>query len=302
MMDSVIKRKKYLMRRKISILNIQDKAWFYIIPTFLFLSILYIYPIIQSIYKSTLNKNDIWNNFSNYLNLFSDSFFWNSLKNTLIFSVISVLAHMLIGIFLALLLNLKLNPVVMNFFKGILVIPWLITTVAAGAIWKLIYHPVGILNYILMHLNIVKSAVDWLGDPRIALFSIAIVNVWKFYPIFYIVILAGLKTIPEDLYESARIDGAKHYQSFIHITLPHLRGIIIFMSLIDFISTLRHFDFVYLLTRGGPMRATELISNYIFNLAFQSNLFNYGATIAIFMVAVSLIFSSLYLRLNKEMG
>lgn len=290
------------MKRKFIKLNIMDKAWFYIIPPFLFLSILYIYPIIQSIYKSTLNKHGIWNNFSNYLNLFSDPIFWNSIKNTIIFTIVSVIAHILIGIFLALLLNLKLNSKVMDFFKGILVIPWLITTVAAGSIWKLIYHPIGILNYLLMNLGIVQNAVDWLGDPKIALFSIIIVNVWKFYPLFYIIILAGLKTIPEDLYEAARIDGAKQYQSFIHITLPHLRGIIIFISLLDFISTLRHFDFVYILTKGGPLRSTELVSNYIYNLAFRSNLFNYGATIAIFMLGASLIFSVFYLRLNKEVG
>jgi len=297
----VAKTKKISGKRVMFLkLNNEKRGWIFIIPAFIFLMLLYIFPLIQSFIKSFLNSSGEWNSFINYSTLIKDTIFWVSLKNTFLFTVASVILHLLIGLFLAILLNLKLNPAVMNFFRGILILPWLVATVVAGSIWKLIYHPVGILNYILTTLHILKQPISWLGDPKLALMAVVLVNVWKYYPLFFVTLLAGLKTIPNELYEAAEVDGAKAYQSFFHITLPSLKEIIVFMGLLDFIWTLRHFDLVYIMTGGGPMDSTELLSHYIYQVSFRNLQLNYGSTIAEFALIISLIFSVVYLYINRR--
>jgi len=278
----------------------EKRGWAFISPMIIFMMVLYLYPLLQSSIISFKDRSGNWSGLSNYLQLFSDSMFWLSLKNTVIFTIVSVVLHLIVGLGIALLLNLKLRPLVMNFFRGILMIPWLLATVVAAGIWVLIYHPVGILNYFFTSLHIISVPISWLGNPKFALLSVILVNVWKFYPIFMVMILAGLKAIPIEIYEAAKVDGVKPYQSFLHITLPHLRSIIIFVTLLDTIWTFRHFDLVYVMTGGGPMYKTELLTNYIYDVSFRNLQFNYGSTIAIFMLIISLIFSVFYLRLYHE--
>lgn len=292
--------KKPEFKKKGFIINEEKRGWISIAPMIIFLICLYIYPLLNAFIVSFQSKSGNWKGLSNYKQLLSDAVFFQSLQNTVIFTIASVVLHLIIGLGLALLLNMKLKLWVTNFIRGVLVLPWLVPTVVAACIWTLIYHPGGVLNFFLTSLHLISEPLSWLGSPRLALFSVILVNVWKFYPLYMITMLAGLKEIPSELYEAARVDGAQPYQSFFHITLPQLKGVIIFITLLDTVWTFRHFDLVYVMTGGGPMYRTELLATYIYQVSFHNLQFNYGSAITVFMFLFSIIFTILYLRLYRE--
>lgn len=279
--------------------NDEKRGLAFIAPLVILMVLLYIWPMVQSIIISFQDKNGNWG-ILNYKNLFTDHFFVQSLNNTVIFTIVSVFFHLVVGLAIALLLNLKVKPWFVNIIKGIAMIPWLISVSVAGAVWVLLYHPVGVFNYYLLKLGIISSQISWIGDPKFALMALALVNIWKFYPLYMIMIYAGLKSIPEEIYESARVDGAKAYQLLIHITIPQIKGVLVFTTLLNTIWTLRHFAFPYIMTQGGPMFKTMLLTNYVYDTAFRNLQINYGSAITVFMLVVSLVFCFIYLKLFQR--
>jgi multiple sugar transport system permease protein len=204
--------------------------------------------------------------YKNFSNAFKDIYFWNSLKVTLIFVFSVVPLEFIIGFFIAILLNRDIR------FKGlyytILTIPMVMSPVAVGLIWKMFFHSnLGIVNYLLSVLHLPE--VNWLGSQDVALFSVIIIDIWHQISFMILILLAGLKSLPKEPFESATIDGASSIQSFFYITLGLMRPVISVAILIRLIFSFKTYDLVYIMTRGGPGISTELISYYIYKTTFM---------------------------------
>ena len=223
------------------------------------------------------------------------------MENTLVYTIGSVIFHALVGGFLALLLNERFAPVrVRNIARGLLILPWLFSLAASALIWALLYQPAGPLNHILQVVGIAAKPIDFLGDPHVAIWSLVIVNVWKYYPFYMVIILGSLQSIPSELYEAARVDGAGRLQRFRYVTLPMLRRSLIAITTIDFITTFGVFDIVKLMTNGGPFRSTQTAAYYIWQVGLRDVNFGYGSAISVVMLVFVGAVTVIYLRLTSE--
>lgn len=245
-------------------------------PAFFYLFVIMIIPLGWAISISftdkTLGAAANFNGLHNYLELLKDKAFYQSISNTLTFTALAVLAKLGIGLVMALVLNQALRG--RNLYRALLLLPWTLPSIVAVLTWKWLFSDIGgLINYTLLIVGIVKSPILFLNDPIWAMFSVILVNVWKGMPFIGISLLAGLQTISHELYEAAEIDGANRLQKFTFITLPLLKNVMLLTALLSTIWTFNAFDVVYLLTNGGPVNATSVISLYSYNLLFaQSDL------------------------------
>jgi multiple sugar transport system permease protein len=226
---------------------------------------------------------------ANYRTLATDSLFHASLRNTAVFALLSVVLQVTIGFFLALFVSKIVRGRVL--YRMIFILPLLIPGIVIGAIWKLILNAeFGLLNQILEVFGI--WPVDWLGNEKIALLSVVMVDVWHWTPFCFLLLLAGIETLPQDIYEQARIDGATGWQELTRITLPLMAQAILVTFVFRFIIAFKVFDEVYLLTAGGPGTATEVLSFTIYQRFFTENRAGYGAAMSIaviFMICLMLV-------------
>jgi len=276
-------------------------AYSFLWPALLILVALLIYPLGDvvrlSFYDSNLQRES-WVGLGNYLALLNDPLFWKAFGQTVVFTFFSVVLHLVIGLGLALLLNLHLEPVFRSLARGLLIVPWLLAPTVAGMIWVLMLQPFGVFNGLLVALGLLgpNATISWLGDPSTALGSVTAMNVWRAFPFFMVMLLAGLQAIPKQLYEAAEIDGASLPRQFWHITLPQLRGVITTVVLLDSIWTFRAFDPVYVMTGGGPAHSSEVLATAIYFDGFQKLKFGYASAQAVVMFAVLFIVSAFYVR------
>ena len=278
----------------------------YLLPTVILLVILLVIPICMVIRYSFLDRavvspNPVFVGFANYKELFADSKFWNAVSTTIIFVVVSVIAHLAIGMFFAMMLNSKyFKTRTKTIARVIYILPWVFTASVVAILWKLMLQPSGIVNYLLSFAPQVSRTTEWLSDSSIALAVICFINIWCGYPFYMISILAGLQGISGDLYESAAIDGATATQSFFHITIPQLKPILISIAMLDFIWTLQSFNVIWMLTGGGPVYSTETLSIYIYKLAFQKLDYSMAGTAATVLLIVCVIIAIFYVRQQKK--
>lgn len=269
-------------------------------PSLLIMIVFVGYPLIDALrlslfsYRFGRESSMIWNGLSNYLDLFSNPRFWNSLKNTLIFSSTSVILSFLFGFLLALLFwNMTIKGE--NIYRSLILLPTVLTPVVVGLIWKWMLDPMfGLVNYLLNIIGI--SGPLWLGNPNMAMASIVLVDVWQYTPFTFLVLLAGLKSLPVELYEAAKVDGASGWQSLTQITIPLLRPIIIIVLLLRTYMSIRSFDNIYVLTRGGPGTATEVLNMYTYRVGFEFLRMGSASTLSIIIFIVTLLLSFLLLR------
>jgi multiple sugar transport system permease protein len=250
-----------------------------------------------SFHDSNLQR-EVWVGLGNYVALANDPLFWRAFWQTAVFTAFSVVLHLAIGLGLALLLNMHLDPAFRALARGLLIVPWLLAPTVAGMIWVLMLQPFGVLNGLLVSLGLIDPnfAISWLGDPATALGSVTAMNVWRAFPFFMVMLLAGLQAIPKQLYEAAEIDGASLFRQFWHITLPQLRGVIATIVLLDSIWTFRAFDPVYVMSGGGPAHASEVLATAIYFDGFQKLKFGYASAEAVVMFIVLFIVSAAYVR------
>ena len=277
------------------------QAYGFLGPALLLLGLLMVYPLLQvlrmSLYEVNLRK-EVWVGLGNYTTLLRTALFWQVLWQTTLFTVGSVVMHLVIGMGLALLLHTKINVRIRNFLRGLLIIPWLFAPTVAGMIWVLMLAPFGVLNGLLTTLGLLdpNATINWLGSPQTSLLSVTAMNIWRAFPFFMVMLLAGLQAIPDDIYEAADIDGTTAWQKFWYITIPALRGIILTVVLLDSIWTFRAFDPVYVMTGGGPINSSQVLATVIYFDAFQKLQFGYASAEAVLMFLILFAFSAVYVR------
>jgi multiple sugar transport system permease protein len=254
-----------------------------------------IYMIIAAATRISPNPDLPWQfaGADNFLRLLTDDQFHVGLWNTLVFTVFAVGTEFLLGLGLALLLDRYIRR--LNFLKTILMLPMMLPPVAVAITWKLIYEPqFGVLNEIMFRLGLPLQA--WAGDVRLAMFSVIVADVWQWTPFMFLLMLAGLASLPDEPYEAAAIDGASAWRQFWDLTLPFLKPIIAIALLLRIMDALRLFDLVFILTGGGPADRTKTLSLYIYQVAYRFADPSYAAAISLFVLFTTVAFSTWFIK------
>jgi multiple sugar transport system permease protein len=273
-----------------------------IVPCFLFVSVFAFYPILYSFYLSlhriiltlpALGQKFIW--FQNYRQLFQDRIALHSLTNTLIFVFSSTFFELIFGLVIAMVINRHFRG--RGVVRAAVLVPWAIPTVVSSQMWRFIFNDkYGLLNYIAFGSD-VAGYKAWLADPLYAFLAIIAADVWKTSSFAGLLILAGLQTIPDELYESARIDGANAWQQFWRITLPLLRPALLIALLFRTMDAFRVFDLVFVMTQGGPADSTNVLQFYGYKKIFAEGLMGYGSTISVLVFLITFVIAILYIRM-----
>ena len=285
----------------------QQIGLLFVLPAILYMLVFVGYPIISNIVLSMQNVSvrnlvkgeKLFIGLDNYKTLCKDPVFWKALKNTLVFTVSCLVVQFIIGFALALFFNKKFKfakPI-----RGLLMIPWMIPMTITGLMFKFMFSTkVGIVNYFLETLGFISSNIEWLTSPNTAMVAVIITNIWIGIPFNMILISTGLTSIPEELYESAAIDGANTVQCFFRITLPMMRSTIESILVLGFIYTFKVYDLVWVMTSGGPVNATHLMSTYSYKLSFEKFQYSMGSAVANVLLVVLLIVGILYMKITMK--
>ncbi|HTQ83768.1 MAG TPA: sugar ABC transporter permease [Pseudolabrys sp.] len=271
------------------------------LPLILIIACLVIYPAFYSIYLSMLNKAQTrFIGLSNFTFLMSRDTFWMVVEQSTIFALSAVFFKALIGLITAHLVN-NLPVKGQRKWRGMLLVPWVIPLALSTLGWWWMFDPTNsAFNYTLRSLGF--AGIPWLSEPEWARFSVILVNVWYGAPFFLIMYLAALKSVPEQLYEAASIDGASAWQKFIHVTLPMMRNIIAITVLFSMIVTFANFDIVQIMTAGGPRNMTHMFATYAFLLGIRSGDLPLGAATSLFMFPILAIAAVFILRGVRKRG
>lgn len=264
-------------------------------PALFFYVVFALYPIVNSFYYSFFKWDGFtelhWLGLGNYAELIRDSVFWNSLKNNVYIVVTSILLQIPAGLFFAIILNgriLKGRAV----YKTVFFMPVVLSTVVVSLFWSMMYnYQVGLINSFLRLVGLDSWAQNWLGDPNLSIFMICIMIIWQFSGFYMIIFLAALQNIPSEVLEAADIDGASGIRKVWSVTLPMLSDTIFTSVALCISGSLRTFDIIYVMTKGGPNHASEVMATYMFQSTFSAMRYGYGSTIstAIFIVSFLLI-------------
>ena len=278
----------------------------FLAPALILIGIYIIWPIIMSFDLSMfewdgVSPQKIYVGLKNWKDLLQDSIFWHAFLNNVKFIFLSIIIEMPIAILLAVLLDRGGKK--FDVFKSLFYLPMLMSSVAIGVLFKYIYDPsFGLLSGILSFLHLDFLNQDWLGDPKVAFYSVVAVICWQYIPFYMIFFIAALSNIPHELYEAAKIDGATQGQYFWRIELPLLSPSIKTACILSLIGSLKYFDLIYVMTEGGPSNATELMATYMYKNAFASFKMGYGSTIAsaMFMIITTAGILAYFATKKKE--
>ncbi len=234
----------------------------------------------------------------NYLKLLNDPELWHALKVSVVWVVGSVVPQFVVGFGMALLLNERFRG--RGVVRVLTMLPWVISGVVVGVIWSWLFDgTLGVMNDLLLRLGLIERQVAWIAQPTTAFLVILIANTWRGAPFFAMNLLAAMQGLSGELYEAAKIDGASSGQRFRYLTLPLVLPTIILSTLLSAIWTFNHIDLIWTLTRGGPVNATRSLAIFNFDTAYRDGNFGYSAAISVIMCLFLIVFSALYLRLNR---
>ena len=229
----------------------------------------------------------------NFIRLLSDDKFHNAFVNTLFFTSVAVSIEFCLGLGFALLVDKYIRG--MDFFKTLILIPMMLPPIAVAITWRLMYQPLyGVLNDILVRIGL--DPLLWTATVSTAMFSIILVDIWEWTPFIFLMMLAGLSGLPDEPYEAAELDGASAWQVFRDLTWPFLRPVVTIAVLLRVMDAWRLFDQVYILTRGGPAGSTETLSYYIYKVAFRFFDIGYAAAISLFVLLLTILFATWFIR------
>jgi multiple sugar transport system permease protein len=277
-------------------------SWLMMAPPLLFLAALVGYPfcygILLSLQDRPVAHPGVFIGLKNFATNVNDPIFWKVAFNTFFYTAVATLLKMVGGLALALAMNQQFP--LKNLVRALLLLPFIVPTVLSTVAWMWILDPAfSVLNWMLVLLGVPKPGPSWLGNPILAMLSIIMINTWRGLPFYGITLLAGLQTVPPELYEAATIDGASGWQRFRYVTLPLLRPIILIVTLFSVIFTFADFQLVYVLTHGGPQNATQLFATYAFDIAMGAGQLGLGASVALAMLpalALLIVALAIYLR------
>lgn len=279
----------------------------FVLPAFIYMLVFVGYPILNNIvlsFQDVTVKNlaggvKEFVGLKNYIEIFHDDVFIHAIFNTLIFTVSCLVVQFIIGFALAVFFNQNFG--LSKVIRGLLMMPWMIPITVTALIFKFIFGTdVGILNFALQSLGLIQENVEWLTTPGTAMLAVVFANIWIGIPFNMILIATGLTTIPQELYESASIDGAGKIQKFIRITVPLLRPTIESVLILGFIYTFKVFDLVYVMTSGGPVNSTHMLSTYSYKLSFEMFKYSKGSAVANVLFLILLVVSMFYLKTTTK--
>lgn len=273
-----------------------------IIPVFIVIFIVMGIPFVRAVYLSFTDKvvgrQESFVGLGNYFKLFVNATYWKVLRNTFLYTAGSVTAKLLFGMVLAVILNQRFRG--RAFFRTVLLIPWALPGTVAAMTWRWMYDSTyGILNSMLLSTGIIDLPVAWLSNPKVTLLTVMIVNIWRGVPFFIFSLLGALQTIDGQMYEAATIDGAGPFRQFFSITLPSISNVTKVTTLLSTIWTFNDFENIQLVTGGGPVYSSAVISTYTYDQAFIQNNFGSALSVAVSVVPILLIFMLIATR-NKE--
>ena len=275
----------------------------FMLPLIVAVALFLVWPIAEAVRLSFVRYNPLrpdeqpFVGLDNYLFVLEDPLFWESFWQAIVWTGISTVLQALIGVGLALLLHLPLRGI--NAFRGLLLFPYIVPTVVIALNWRWLFNSeIGIVNHVLMSLGIVSERVAWLSTPDMAMASAILLNVWKYTPFVVIVVLARLQTIPTELYDAAKVDGAGALRRFRDITLPQLAEVLAVVIVFRTIWTFNKFEEIYLLTRGGPGTSTFNLAVYSFEQSTANLRLGVGAATGAVMMVLLLLGSIVYIRVS----
>jgi multiple sugar transport system permease protein len=268
---------------------LEDERWLALVlfvPTIVLLGLFIAYPFVEgvllSVTNSTVGVHGEFVGLRNFEKIWYDGIFRTAVWNTFLYTGVTTVFKLALGLWLALLLNRHFRG--KAFTRAFILLPFIIPTVLSTFAWKWMFDPTfSVINWLLYHLGIIHQRINWLGDPNLALISVMVVNIWRGVPFYAISLLAGLQTISPELHEAAAIDGATPRQRFWHITWPLLLPVTMVVVLFSVIQTFADFQLVYVMTGGGPANATQLFATYAYQLGIGTGLLSEGAAISLAM-------------------
>jgi len=266
--------------------------YLFLFPSLAIFLLYRITPIIWNFFLSFYEWQYIgpntWVGLRNYIDMIQSDVFWQSFKNTIIYFFGGTPVAIALAVLIAVLVN---NPIRgRNAYRVMVFLPYPITPVAIAIIWQWLYNEkVGLINYVLRSLGLVENPIRFLQSFKLALPSVILTSVWQVLGYFVIIVLTGLQTIPDDLYEAAELDGASRITQFFRITLPLIRSTIFLCFIVGIINSFTVFDIIYVMTDGGPGHATEILVTNIYKNAFTFNRMGYAAAMTVFMFLFLLI-------------
>lgn len=281
-------------------------ALFFMLPAVIFVALFIYYPIIQNFFYSLFR----WSSFSTekifvgldyYRRLFKDPVFYIALKNNTLYAVISIIIQVGLGVIIASILEEKVFRKYQGFFRTTFFIPAVISITVVGLLWQLIYNPnMGLLNALLQSIGLENLTRAWLGDAKTAIFAVIATSQWQYTGYIMLLFLIAIQKIPEELYESAMLDGANAFTKFIYITIPQVSDTILVSTIITLIGGFKVFDEVYVMTAGGPGRATEVLASYLYRAGFRNDEMGYAATIATVIFVITFVTTLIQLKVSKS--
>ena len=276
-----------------------------LLPSALTFLVLLVFPLGYGIYTSFLQRHvldpeGVWVGLANYGWLFSNAEFWESLLISAIWAGVTVGLQIVLGTAVALVLHQPFKG--RSLVRGLVLFPYMMPVVSVILVWMLLYNALyGVLNYLLVQTGITSAPIAWLSQPGSAFWSVVFVGVWKYFPFVVVIVLARLQVIPQDLYEAARIDGAGAVARFVDITLHQIKDVLLVVALLRTIFMFNNFEIVFLLTGGGPLRATMTLPILVYEQAFGLYEMGRGSAIAVVMFLILIAVMSVYFAfLRKE--
>lgn len=273
-------------------------AWMFLAPSLIVVLLVAGYPLFRTIELSLTQTNLLqfplkshYVGLQNYKYLFQDAQWWRSVQNTVIFTVFSVGIETILGLGIALLVNARFPG--RGAMRTAMLIPWAIPTVVSAQMWRWMYNDVyGVVNDIIMKLGLSHTSYAWLANPRLMLPAVISVDVWKTTPFMALLLLAGLQTIPNELYEAARVDGATAWQNFVRVTLPLLRPALLIALIFRTLDALRVFDVIYVMTGTNP--TTMSMAVYSRQQLVDFGALGYGSALSVGIFVIIAIFVVIY--------
>ena len=282
--------------------------WLFVLPAIIIVLALFVYPIISSFYFSFTNKNLIRPTYDfvgldNYIAVLKDKGFWNAFLNSLKWTIFSLGGQLLVGFTAALALN-KVKHL-KGFYKTLLIIPWAFPSIVIAFSWQWILNGVyGFLPNILVQLGLCDTPPQFLTDRVLAFVVLIFINIWFGAPMIMVNVLAALQTVPQDQYEAAEIDGAKGWQSFLYITVPHIKVVTGLLVVLRTVWIFNNFDLIYLITGGGPAGATQTVPVYAYDMGWGTKLLGKSSAVTvllfIFLMAVCVAYFAVLAHWEKE--